>query len=412
MYPSSNLPYLPSALSTLLTIFLLLVISVGLLLEAIYSWEDQPRASSGPVTEERAKREERVKSKLSTKQKLKHPTNSSISEALITSTETEDDPSSPSPHSTFPSTSMSLFLLTVKKTIPIALPILLIVSNLILIFATLIIQWTFHGSSSLWLIYFCYVTLRWLVFIYLIWFNVLYIKALLILIKTLPLFALMISLLLLFIFIMGTLGRYLFIDQDIPGNNPYFGNMADSLWTILVALSSSSYPNQLVPSYTDNRTNMIYFFLLITTGSFIFLKLQFAAIFASFESNRQLFELKSSLLRIALLDTAFSAMDSVEQRGYLTYPQVNEVLEELYSYYSGFRKSGVPTSRERSLLLKAMDRDGNGRVYQEEFMMILDLTRISVNEEVGDLLSIPLAFTLSTINLSRSPCLLRSKVTS
>jgi hypothetical protein len=375
MYPSSNLPYLPSVISTILTGLLLFVISIGLLFEALYSWEDRRREPSPP----------RTKTSLAQGTRVKKSANSSLADPLISTTErNKPAPPTTSVDSTlFNLTRSHHFLITIENLIPIALPILLIVSNLVLIVSVLILEFTFHGSSSLWLIYFCYISLRWLVFIYLVWFNVLYLKALLILLKTLPLFALMISLFFFFIFISGTLGRYIFIDQHIPQNNPYFGSMADSLWTILVAISSSSYPDQIVPSYTDDRAMMIYFFLMITLGSFIFLKLQFVAIFASFESNRQLFELKSSLLRISFLDEAFVVLDSVEQKGYLTYPQVNEVLEELYSYYSGFRKSGVPTSRGRSLLMKAMDRDGNGRIYQEEFMMFLDLTRIQVNEEVG-----------------------------
>lgn len=138
---------------------------------------------------------------------------------------------------------------------------------------------------------------------------------------------------------------------------------------------------------------MLYFFFFITFGSFIFLKLQFVAIFASFESSRQIFELKSRLLRIKLLNIAFQTMD-VDHKGYLTFPQVNEVLEEIYTFYSGFRKgstgvggagngASTPSNRERTLLLKALDRRGNGRIYQEEFMMILDLARIQVKEEVS-----------------------------
>lgn len=191
----------------------------------------------------------------------------------------------------------------------------------------------------------------------------------------------MISLFIVFLFVFGTLGRLIFIDRDVPDNEPYFGNLSDSIWTVLVVISSSSVPDQLVPGYTEDRITMIYFALFITLGSFVFMRFLFIAIFASFESNRKLIELQNQIIRIDLLHSAFHTMD-IHKIGYLTFPQVNEVLEEFYTYYSGFKKSGSTTNHERALLLRALDRNGNGQIFYDEFLMILDLTRIEVHEEI------------------------------
>jgi hypothetical protein len=420
IYPTSRIPYLPTILSTLFAIILLFFISIGLFLEAAYNFEDlsNPTLAVASSTAPDPHTAARGKGEVSSRKKT--APNKSQDNSRVTSGDSLHNPlidhSVPMSKlsDTIPS-KLQAFLSFLKDLRHLLLPLFLILCNFLLSLALTLSQWIL--VDSLWLTLFCYIGTRWLVFIYLIWFNVLYLKALLILLKTLPLFALMISLLVFFIFIAGVLGRYLFINLDIPGNGPYFGSMADSLWTVLVATSSSSFPSQLIPSYTDERWTMLYFFFFITFGSFIFLKLQFVAIFASFESNRQLLELKSRLLRMKLLNIAFQTMD-VDHKGYLTFPQVNEVLEEVYGYYSGFRKGSVgrwvgsaggstPSNRERALLLKAMDRQGNGRIYQEEFMMILDLTRIQVSEEVRYYPSPPLpSSTLLPLSAPHSlPCL-------
>lgn len=195
----------------------------------------------------------------------------------------------------------------------------------------------------------------------------------------------MIGIYVIFVIIFGIIGRLIFIDLKVPNNDQYFGTLSNSIFTVFVALSSSSFPDQVIPGYTDERITILYFFIMITFGSFIFLKLQFVAIFTSFESNRQLYELKNRLLTLQLLHIAFEAMD-VHKLGYITFPQINEVLEELYTYYSGFKKSGIPSHRERALLLRALDKNGDGKIYYEDFMIILDLTRIQVNEEVINLI--------------------------
>jgi hypothetical protein len=56
-------------------------------------------------------------------------------------------------------------------------------------------------------------------------------------------------------------------------NEIYFGSFQDSVWTLFLAITSTSFPSQMLPSYQDNRDSILFFFSVITVGSFVFLNL-------------------------------------------------------------------------------------------------------------------------------------------
>lgn len=57
------------------------------------------------------------------------------------------------------------------------------------------------------------------------------------------------------------------------------------------------------------------------------------------------------------------------------------LINELYAHYSDFRKAGVPSEAKKDVLLKILDMDGDGRISFEDFLYLIDVTRVRMQKE-------------------------------
>jgi Ca2+-binding EF-hand superfamily protein len=122
---------------------------------------------------------------------------------------------------------------------------------------------------------------------------------------------------------------------------------------------------------------------MITTGAFISLNIVFAGVFAIFDFAVYNDKISRQDRSIANIKHAFKVLD-VHSVGYLSYSQIKEVLEELYANFYDFSRNGVPSDAEQIILISALDKDGDKRIKLDEFLLIVDLTRIVITtEEVG-----------------------------
>lgn len=185
----------------------------------------------------------------------------------------------------------------------------------------------------------------------------------------------------------GSVGRTIFRSEGLtPDGDKYFGDIGRSIWSVFVAITSSSFPDQIVASYETSRPSIIYFFAVISIGAILYLNILQIIVFTSFEFGRHCVDKQRAAVREVNLEMAFRALD-VLNLGYLVPSQIHDFLDELYTNYFSFRQYGIPSQRERALLMNAMDTNGDGKVSRETFGMILELTRISVAEEVCYIIS-------------------------
>lgn len=192
--------------------------------------------------------------------------------------------------------------------------------------------------------------------------------------------------LLLIVVVCGVVGRTIFRPVDLSDvasgdGEKYFGTVQRSMWNVFVAITSSSFPDQIVACYEASRPSMLFFFLAISAGAFLYLNVLQVVVFTSFEFGRNLVSQRRIAITEDCLQKAFIALD-VHNVGYLTHNQMKDVLDELYENYFSFRKFRAPSVRERTLLIRAMDANSDGKIYKDTFMLILELSRISVHEEV------------------------------
>eukprot|EP00927_Polykrikos_kofoidii_P025859 TRINITY_DN23170_c0_g1_i1.p1 TRINITY_DN23170_c0_g1~~TRINITY_DN23170_c0_g1_i1.p1 ORF type:complete len:753 (-),score=76.64 TRINITY_DN23170_c0_g1_i1:374-2632(-) len=142
----------------------------------------------------------------------------------------------------------------------------------------------------------------------------------------------------------------------------YFTNFGTSLWTLLVLLTTNNYPDVMLPGYTENRANAIYFITFLVIALFLLLQLVIAVIYNGY--TRQLEVSKKHLVEIrqGLFDDAFRLLDT-DSQGSLDRQQFDLFLAGL-NKYGGFR---IGDEARRTLTFAVLDSHGTGRIEQQEF---------------------------------------------
>ncbi|CAM9517787.1 unnamed protein product, partial [Ectocarpus fasciculatus] len=161
------------------------------------------------------------------------------------------------------------------------------------------------------------------------------------------------------------------------GDDQYFGSFQDSLWTIFLIITSTGFPNQILPSYQDNRDSIVFFIFVVAVGAFVFLNLILLVVNSEFETGKNNLESIEKNFRSLNLQLAFEVLD-IENKGFLSYNDIDELMEKLYENFSDFKKRGTPSAKMRRILVSCMDVNSSRKLTMREFNMILDVTRIKL----------------------------------
>ena len=211
-----------------------------------------------------------------------------------------------------------------------------------------------------------------------LWFNRRTFNKLKIIMMIIPSFIFILLMFLIIILLFAGFGPILFNINDVNNDDDYFTNFSNSIWTIFVAITSSNYPNQIMPSYRKHREVLIYFVSFISVGAFIVLNLCIIIILVEFQKAIQKFSDIHTASTSVLLIRAFQLLDRTKC-GYLTKSQIHYLLYELYTYYSDFQKSSIPSIEQRDILIQILDNDNDGLISINDFLCILDITKIKLS---------------------------------
>lgn len=226
----------------------------------------------------------------------------------------------------------------------------------------------------------------------------------------LPRFSALLFLFLFAVLMFGFVGFILFgrddaqvfsITADVHDANPldnlqYFGTILRSFWTVFVAMTSSSWPNQLIPSYTESRLSVLYFIAFISIGTFGILGVISAYVIVDYTNISRSIALKMSENRDAALRSAFDIAD-VHKRGWLDYMQMSNLLNELFLNHGSFRQKHAngllgsigaaltggyitqpPSGNKMRLIIAALDINSDGKIYFEQFSNILVILDMNI----------------------------------
>lgn len=159
----------------------------------------------------------------------------------------------------------------------------------------------------------------------------------------------------------------------------YFRTFSDACWSVFISITTSSFPNQIMPLYTKYRAFALYFVFFMSLGAFGAVNLVLVFVFWEYRTGLQNKTASNRRIRDEYLLRAFNQMDTIGRK-WLDYDQVGLLLDELFAHYGDFRKGGIPSKRKRTLLTKILDIDGDGKVSAEDFAFLIDVTRIKIKQ--------------------------------
>lgn len=167
--------------------------------------------------------------------------------------------------------------------------------------------------------------------------------------------------------------------DDDDYNQTYFNTFPESVWSVFVAITSSSFPNQVMPLYRQYNAFILYIIAFVGVGAFGALNIILVFVLAEYRKGFDQFSIKATELREVLLLRAFDVLDT-EQRGWLTYTQTAALFDELHAHYGDFLRFGNVSRRKRNLLTKILDIDGDGVISADDFKFLIDVTRIRLKQ--------------------------------
>jgi hypothetical protein len=65
----------------------------------------------------------------------------------------------------------------------------------------------------------------------------------------------------------------------------YFGNYGDSCFNVLVLMTTSNYPDVMLPAYQMSRLYFIYFFVYLVVGLFLLMNILLAIFYSNFKQR-------------------------------------------------------------------------------------------------------------------------------
>lgn len=112
----------------------------------------------------------------------------------------------------------------------------------------------------------------------------------------------------------------------------YFNFYGTAVWNMLMVLNGSNWPTPMIPAFMDNRSFCLYFFLYIIICGWGLLNLVLGFVYLFFRVEQRDIAHRQAAKRAAYLSRAFSVMDE-EGKGYLSYEQTDQLLDEIYRFY-------------------------------------------------------------------------------
>jgi len=244
---------------------------------------------------------------------------------------------------------------------------------------------------------------------YTFWFDRTAMKRLFIVLGVLPKLVVLMFVLGIFVSVVAVFADLLFdpahLDHgDDDYNARYYRNYFQSVWTIFVAITSSSYPNQFMPAMRAYREFALYFISIISIGGFLILEGAIAVVNTAYQGGvavvkqaenktkekavSYVFDIFSSVNQKVKIEKATGARVSVNLgKEIVTASQFDKLAQELFLNYGEFRLIGKHGPEERAILRTIMDVNGDGKLCTDDFSMFYDVARIKIKRVPDDFMT-------------------------
>ena len=253
---------------------------------------------------------------------------------------------------------------------------------------------------------------------YTFWFDRNAMKRIIIVVGVIPKLLALVSMYIIFAVAMVFFGMFVFgLRNDIVSEDAddyeqrYYATFTEALWTLCVAITSSSFPSQFIPVMTEYKEFSLYMITVISIGGFVFLEGSIAVVNTAYqtgvtargeratnrreESLHDVFKFLSKNHDMSLArqlsstpgpnpnaikgKSRSSVMVSVsETKPYVSDEKMDALFKEMYGHYGEFSKFGNPNGIERVILTAIMDLNGSRKIDEENFMQLMHVIRVKV----------------------------------
>ena len=85
-----------------------------------------------------------------------------------------------------------------------------------------------------------------------------------------------------FVFFCGWMAVLLFQDRE---NEPLFGSLYTAMWQLLVLLTTTNFPDVMIPAFHANRVACVFFVVFVILGQFFAMNMITASIYKAYVKN-------------------------------------------------------------------------------------------------------------------------------
>ncbi|XP_037502999.1 two pore channel protein 1 [Rhipicephalus sanguineus] len=182
----------------------------------------------------------------------------------------------------------------------------------------------------------------------------------------------MLVILFFFMTVFAILGYHIFSFVD---NQPYFSTLYDSLVNLFVLLTTSNFPDVMIPYYANSKWAALFFVVFLLVHLYFLMNLVLAVVYERFSSLEKDKFRKLLLHRRKACHQAFRLLVNRSSPSCL-----------YFCHFEGLMKYYKPRAKRRDvyLMFKTMDTAQNGFLSQEEFLQVYEASKLTWERKWSD----------------------------
>lgn len=127
-----------------------------------------------------------------------------------------------------------------------------------------------------------------------------------------------------YVYFFAYMGMSLFVFTTEGGQN--FTDIRTAYWQLFITLTTSNFPNVMLPSYGVNRMCAMFFLIYLIIGLFLLFNLVLAIVYSAYQHRTEMIMDDKAMDRTFFFKNLFDRLD-LESKGYLNPQEVRELLQ-------------------------------------------------------------------------------------
>jgi two pore calcium channel protein, plant len=168
-----------------------------------------------------------------------------------------------------------------------------------------------------------------------------------------------------YIIIFGWIGHRLF--RGTQQGEAYFSSLSESIWSLMVLLTTANFPDVMMPSYRQSSFYAIFFVTYLVFGLYFLLNLVLAIFYSNYRARVEKSLDKFVSIREEFLINKFMEYDDGE-KGYLTKEEFKTMIYNLFrNHLKAIKESDV------NRIARDFSMKSNGKIKPEDFLNYFEI---------------------------------------